>query len=152
MTKNLEGKLALIITNAESQIGEATAELFVSRGADLALVELVSNSSRVVVDELANDLRKRHPSRNVSTHRFDSSDRNREAEKLFDEIKVSHPAFECPNVLVTAAPHMLGAPKGLLETTEHDFDEMVDSSLRVIHTQVAWSIYNVAGDSIMLFF
>jgi len=67
MTFNLENKFALI-TGAASGIGLASAQLFATHGADLVLVDISPK-----ITEISNDLKAKHPKRNISSHFFDVS-------------------------------------------------------------------------------
>lgn len=125
MTNILENKLALII-GSTSLIGLATAELFAKNGAHLALVE---SSSESRIAEVATDLRSKYTTNSVSTHIFDLTFKS-EVDELFDEVKKSHPKFDCPTILVTTP--LIQPPKNLLEIDEKDYDESVNINLKVV--------------------
>lgn len=122
MTHKLDNKLALII-GASNGIGLAVAQMFANNGADLALVDDVELTS------ISEELRKRYPNANISSHILnvvetsDSSD----VENLFVEIKKHH--SNDPNILVTS-PRVVPS-KSLLETTEREFDEILNLNLKV---------------------
>ena len=125
MTNILENKLALII-GSTSLIGLATAELFAKNGAHLALVE---SSSESRIAEVATDLRAKYTNNSISIHIFDLTFKS-EVDELFDEVKKSHPNFDCPTILVTTP--LIQPPKNFLEIDEKDYDESVNINLKVV--------------------
>ena len=119
---NLANKLALI-TGAASGIGKASAQLFARKSADLALAD----ASPTVI-EVAKELKAKHPDRNISSHVFDLTTSSN-VQTLFKEIKGQHTKYACPNVLVNSAG--IGRSKLLVETTEKEYDEMININLKV---------------------
>lgn len=122
MNFNLENKLALI-TGGANGIGLATADLFASQGADLALVDLSPNTHEAVTN-----LRSKYPNRKISAHVYDITS-SENIEKLFDEIGKEHSTFNCPNILVNSAG--IGRGKRLVDLSESEYDNMININLKV---------------------
>ena len=120
---NLENKLALI-TGAASGLGLATATLFASQGADLALADISPK-----VAEVAADLKSKYPKLGISAHVYDLTVGSN-VEKLFEEIKQQHEKYASPTVLVNSAGIARAVP--LVNQTEKDFDEMINTNLKVL--------------------
>jgi 3-oxoacyl-[acyl-carrier protein] reductase len=123
MTHNLKNKLALI-TGAASGLGLASAQLFASEGADLALADISSK-----LPEVAKELQEKHPNIKVSAHVFDLTV-SANVEQLFKEIKENHQAKHfSPTVLINSAG--IAEAKSLLEMTEQEYDRMININLKV---------------------
>jgi NAD(P)-dependent dehydrogenase (short-subunit alcohol dehydrogenase family) len=124
MTYNLENKLALI-TGAASGIGLASAELFASQGADLALADI----SPKVTDVVAL-LQDKYPNKKITGYVGDLTVSSN-IEKLFEEIKHQHTKYKYPTVLVNSAG--IGYGKSLIEITEQEYDQMININLKVLN-------------------
>jgi NAD(P)-dependent dehydrogenase (short-subunit alcohol dehydrogenase family) len=123
MTHTLKDKLALI-TGAASGIGLASAQLFASQGADLALADISPKAK-----DVAKDLQAKYPEIKVSAHVYDLTVSSN-IDLLFAEIKETHQAKHfCPTILINSAG--IAQEKKLTEITEQDYDRMININLKV---------------------
>ena len=122
MSLNFNNKLALI-TGAANGIGLATADLFASRGADLALADISIDLKKVV-----KDLEAKYPNRVITAHIYDLTSSSN-VENLFDEIQQSHANYQHPTILVNSAG--IGRKKSYLEIDEIEYDKMMDINFKV---------------------
>lgn len=119
---NLNNKLAMI-TGAASGIGLATAGLFASQGANLALIDVSPK-----ISQIASDLNSKYPNQIISSHIFDLTVPEN-IDKLFKQIQSEHPNYLSPTILVNSAG--IGQGKPLTEITEQDYTRMIDVNIKV---------------------
>lgn len=104
-----------LITGGASGIGEATARLFIERGARVIIADLDEANGQRVKDELGE---------NAFYYKVDVSD-SAQVKKMFDEVEET---FGVLDVLYNNAAYSLS--KTLWDTTEEEWDKVMNVNLK----------------------